>query len=216
MKSPEHLQDLISKKFPGATMPTKGICGPVFRTGLKALDTIFHHGGIPFGQLIEITGDISSGKTSLAFKLLASLTRTGNAAYVDYAQTFFPPSAIAAGVNIDRLWLLRPLGLTAGFRSAELLVKHGAVRGVIIDLVGHTKLSKPLSPTMIHRLRQQAARSKVMIIFLTENTLSPTRIISPSTVSLRLETHHLAGGMTEVTITKSRLCREGISIEVKL
>jgi recombination protein RecA len=75
-------------------------------TGLQALD---HHllGGLPRGQLSEITGPRSSGRTSVLFRLIAQASRGGElVALVDTLDRFDPASADAAGVDLTQvLWI---------------------------------------------------------------------------------------------------------------
>ena len=56
------------------------------------------------GSVIEIAGDASSGKTSLALTLLAKLTAAGEVcAVVDSSNSFDPYSASLVGVELGNL-----------------------------------------------------------------------------------------------------------------
>ncbi len=75
-------------------------------TGITALDARL--GGLPRGQLSEIVGPRSSGRTSLALQLLAAAAARGElVALVDALDTFDVASAAAAGVDLDRLLWVR-------------------------------------------------------------------------------------------------------------
>ena len=213
IKRPEELKEILRRKVPEATAPAASLAEAIFHTRIAPLDALFPDGGMPFGQLIEITGDISSGKTSLLFRLLASITRTDTAAYLDLPHTFFPAAAVTGGVDITQLFVAIPKSLPAGLRTAELLLNHRLVRGVVLDLVGQ-KADPNLSQTLLHRLRQETVRSRAMVFFLTEN--DHAGLITPSTVSLRLEVSRIRDSQIAITVTKSRLCREGVRIEVDL
>ena len=81
-------------------------------TGVSALDATLR-GGLPRGQLSEITGPRSSGRTSLLFQLLASVTRDGEiAALIDTFDRLDVMSASAAGIALDRLLWVRGQALT--------------------------------------------------------------------------------------------------------
>src|SRR5690242_7859846 len=57
-------------------------------------------GGFPRGQLSEIVGPHSSGRTSLLWQLLASATARGElVALVDALDRFDPAAAAAAGID---------------------------------------------------------------------------------------------------------------------
>ena len=76
-------------------------------SGLTALDARLG-GGFPRGQLSEIVGPGSSGRTSLLLHLMAAATRRGElVALVDALDRFDVASAAAAGIDLDRLLWIR-------------------------------------------------------------------------------------------------------------
>ena len=76
-------------------------------TGLATLDTCLH-GGLPRGQLSEITGPRSSGRTMLLLQMIAAVTGSGElAALVDTFDRLDVASAVASGVDLDRLLWIR-------------------------------------------------------------------------------------------------------------
>jgi recombination protein RecA len=85
----------------------------VVPTGLGALDACLR-GGLPRGQLSEIAGPPSSGRTTLLLHLIASAAERGEiAALVDTLDRFDLISACAAGVDLDRLLWVRGHAITA-------------------------------------------------------------------------------------------------------
>jgi hypothetical protein len=94
-------------------------------TGVAALDGSLR-GGLPRGQLSEIAGPRSSGRTTLALHLIATVTDRGEiAALVDTLDRFDLTSACAAGVDLDRLLWVRGQAITksedSGLRPQALL-----------------------------------------------------------------------------------------------
>lgn len=78
-------------------------------TNLASLDAELS-GGFPRGQLSEIIGPRSSGRTSLLLQTLAAGTSRGElVALVDALDAFDVESASAAGVALDRLLWIRGL-----------------------------------------------------------------------------------------------------------
>ena len=76
-------------------------------TDVAALDTCLR-GGVPRGQLSEIVGPHSSGRTTLGLQAMAASTRRGEiAAFVDTFDRLDVVSAAAAGINLDRLLWVR-------------------------------------------------------------------------------------------------------------
>ncbi|MBK7141280.1 MAG: hypothetical protein IPH75_04275 [bacterium] len=206
----DELKTLITEKWPESFYSGSDWSSLRFTTGAVELDRLFPEGGIPYGQLIELSGDISSGKTSLVFVMLAAITRTGTAAYIDLHGTLFPPAAMTGGVDLERLLVIRPDTLAAGLRATELLFRHRLACCVVIDLVGHRL---PLPYTLLHRLRLQTIRAKGMVIFLTENNAS---LIPASITSLRLEITRRSSRIIAATVTRSRFTLHGGTAEVRL
>lgn len=76
-------------------------------SGVSELDALLS-GGFPRGSLVELCGDASSGRTSLAFSLLAQATERQEAcAFVDVSDALDPLSLAAAGVELSRLLWIR-------------------------------------------------------------------------------------------------------------
>jgi RecA/RadA recombinase len=76
-------------------------------TDVAALDACLR-GGVPRGQLSEIAGPSSSGRTTLALQAIAASTRRGElAALVDTFDRLDVASAAAAGIDLDRLLWIR-------------------------------------------------------------------------------------------------------------
>ncbi len=102
-------------------------------TGIVALDEIFE-GGLPRGELIEITGRVSSGRFSLALQMLAGVTSQGeNAAFIDPGDHLDPQAAEAGGVVLERLLWVRPRTFRDSLIAAEIAVSTGFAL-VLLDL----------------------------------------------------------------------------------
>lgn len=69
-------------------------------------------GGLPRGQLSELSGPCSSGRMTLLLQLMAAATRRGEiVALVDTCDRLDVASAEAAGVDLDRLLWIRGQGI---------------------------------------------------------------------------------------------------------
>jgi len=76
-------------------------------SGVRELDAVLG-GGVPRGSLVELCGPACSGRTSLAFSLLAQATERQEAcAFVDVSDSLDPVSLAAAGVELQRLLWIR-------------------------------------------------------------------------------------------------------------
>src|SRR6187200_2295084 len=76
-------------------------------TGVPSLDAALR-GGVPRGQISELVGAVSSGRTAVLHRLLAQVTGQGElAAMVDVCDAFDPAVAAAQGVRLDHLLWVR-------------------------------------------------------------------------------------------------------------
>ena len=104
-------------------------------TGVTALDAALG-GGWPAGEISEVIGPRSSGRTGLLLATLAAATREGHVvALVDTFDRFDPTTATAAGLDLDRvLWVRGPAILAE--RSQATLVDTAVNRAVrALDLI---------------------------------------------------------------------------------
>jgi hypothetical protein len=92
--------------------------------------------GFARGEISEITGARSSGKTTALFHVLAQATARGEVcAWIDTDDNFHPASAAAAGVKLTQLLWIRCGGNAgAAMRTADLLLHAGGFGVVVLDL----------------------------------------------------------------------------------
>ena len=110
-------------------------------TDVVLLDACLH-GGLPRGQLSEIVGPRSSGRTTLVLQTLAAATRRGEiAALVDTFDQLDVASAADARVDLDRLlWIRGSFGAPEGrpcndaLKALNLVLQAGGFGCVVLDL----------------------------------------------------------------------------------
>jgi hypothetical protein len=90
------------------------------------------------GSVAEITGEASSGKTSLSLSLMAKLTAAGEiCGVVDACNSFDPRSAVLAGVELENLLWVRCAGsIEKAFMSADYLVQAKGFGAIWLNLNG--------------------------------------------------------------------------------
>lgn len=90
-----------------STLPERLGTEAVAAFGTDTLDRALS-GGVPRGQVSEVVGPASSGRTSLAWAALASATLRGESvALIDTFDRFDPPTAHACGITLSRLLWVR-------------------------------------------------------------------------------------------------------------
>ena len=96
-------------------------------------------GGLPRGQVSELAGPHSSGRTTLLLQLLGAATRRGEiAALIDTCDRLDVASASAAGIDLERLLWIR--GTSSGLvvdralNALNLVLQAGGFGVVVLDL----------------------------------------------------------------------------------
>jgi recombination protein RecA len=108
----------------------------VIPTGSVALDIALGVGGVPRGLITEIYGNEGSGKTTLAYHLIAQAQRAGGtAAYIDAEQRMDPTYAQAVGVDLDSLLISQPQTGEQALDIADILVRSGGLDIFVVDSV---------------------------------------------------------------------------------
>lgn len=113
-------------------------------TGIEGLDHLLK-GGIPRGKLVEITGDLSSGKTSLLLSILAQATeREEFIAYIDAFDALDPEGAAGLGIDLKRLLWVRcasaekaegaDAAVNKALQAADILTQAGGFGLIALDL----------------------------------------------------------------------------------
>jgi hypothetical protein len=126
---------------------------------------------VPSGEVIEIVGRRSSGRTSLLLTWLAAVTGAGAlAALVDADDAFDPVSAQHAGVALPRLLWVRAGGRRdVALRAADLLVRCPGFALVALDLGD----SAPrLDLAQAFRLRLAVRRAGTTLVILAGRRLA--------------------------------------------
>lgn len=123
----------LAERLRAGAAPNEAPALPRLATGIASLDALLG-GGFPRGRVSEITGPLSSGRTALAFALVAAATRNGEiAAVVDATDAFDPESAAAAGVDLSRVLWARPSRPREALRCAERLLEARGFGVVVLD-----------------------------------------------------------------------------------
>jgi hypothetical protein len=159
-------------------------------TGVAAVDALLG-GGFPRGQLSEIHGPASSGRTGLLLALLARVTaEPALAALVDPLDRLEPSSAAAAGVDLARLlWLRGPRegeerkALAEATGAAATLVSSGLFDLVVLDLAGAGRERERLPAATWLRLARTAEGTKAALLLVADGHVA----CSPGGAALALE-----------------------------
>ena len=129
------LDRTLTTPLPSAVRPNGA------RTEIARLDDCLR-GGLPRGQLSEVVGRPSSGRTAAALHMLAAAARRGEiVALVDTFDRLDVASAASAGIDLDRLLWIRGEAsslfdrvIERGLKALNLVLQAGGFGLVVFDL----------------------------------------------------------------------------------
>lgn len=130
----------IEKEFGKGSIMKMGEVGRLdvksVSTGILPLDVALGIGGVPRGRIIEIYGPESSGKTTVALHMIASMQKLGGTtAFIDAEHALDPVYAKNLGVNLEELLVSQPDYGEQALEIADELISSAAVDMVVIDSV---------------------------------------------------------------------------------
>ncbi len=154
-------------------------------TGCYALDGLLGCGGLPRGRIVEVFGQESSGKTTLALFLAGQMQKKGlRAVLVDAEHAYDPKYSASLGVNTKDLMVAQPQTLEEAMDIVRVLTESNEVDLIIVDSVAALVPKKELendemlkdSVAEQARLLSKAlriitgsvARSKSIVIFINQ------------------------------------------------
>lgn len=196
----------------------------VVPTGFGRLDALLGTGGLPRGASASFRGTRSSGKTALALHCLAQAqARGGIVAFLDLCRIFDPLEAVARGVDLRWLLVVRPQDVNEGWALGAALVSGRQVDLLVVDLPARLRASHEAS---LRRLAAHARRSSVRMIVLEPTTLAaPVHGALAEAVGLRLELEQRAwlragrdivGRRVSVNVAKNRFGPPGRETEIDI
>lgn len=153
-------------------------------TGSLSLDIALGGKGLPRGRIIEIFGNESSGKTTVALHAVANAQKLGGvAAFIDAEHALDPSWAKRLGVDLESLLVSQPSNAEEALKIAEMLVKSNAVDIIVIDSVAalvpknevegeigdsHVGLQARLMSQALRILNPTIAKTRTCMIFINQ------------------------------------------------
>lgn len=180
--------------------------------GVEAIDGVLR-GGLPRGQVSEIAGSPSSGRTTLLLQLLSAATRGGEiTALVDTCDRLDVASAAAAAIDLDRLLWIRgesfdSLHSLRAIKALTLVLQAGGFAVVAIDLADvHPRVLKSLPFTTWLRLQRIVEGSDTACLLVTPEPLARSAggLTVMCTGQTRWDRHRVTGLETEIRVVSPR------------
>ena len=194
-------------------------------TGFARLDALLGTGGLPRGVSASFRGARSSGKTTLALHCLAQAqARGGIVAFLDLCRIFDPLEAVARGIDLRWLLVLRPADADEGWAIAAALVAGRQIDLLVVDLPERFKAAG--QDASLRRLAAHARRSSVrMIVLEPSNVGAAVHGALAESVALRLELEprgwlragrDIVGRCVAVNVAKNRFGPPGRATEIEI
>lgn len=156
----------------------------VIPSGSLSLDLALGAGGMPKGRIVEIYGPESSGKTTLAYHVIAEAQKNGGiAAFIDAEHALDPEYAKNIGVDIDKLLISQPDTGEQALEIAETLVRSNSIDVLVVDSVAalvpraeiegdmgdsHMGLQARLMSQALRKMTGVISKSNTVVIFINQ------------------------------------------------
>ncbi len=215
---------------------------PHISTGFAALDAITGCQGMPLGAITLLSGPLTSGKLTIAYKTLVNAqqthrkkTPTPTTALVDFSQTSDPDYLSRCGVDLDRLLLVRARPNQHALPLLLDLVQSGQLRLILVDnltMLSHDPSVLRSLNSALERLHRLLHSTQSALLFIDEPSPLWQRWLSldnswaiRQTAQLHLElrreqwltqSRQLTGYQATATILKSRWARSGRSAPIQI
>lgn len=204
--------------------PLQPIGNDIVSTGFPQLDSALGPGGLPRQVSAALRGDLSSGKTTLALRCIAEAQARGAiAAWLDLPGALDPLEAVARGVDLRWLLVIRPADPGQGLALAAALLSGRAVDFLVVDLPAGLPARQEAA---LRRLSGHARRVGARFIALEPPTLPGNLHGALAEVTgLRLELERedwirlgrdVVGQQTRVTVAKNRFGPPGRHVALEI
>jgi recombination protein RecA len=215
----EHGPRAIRRAEPGERAPAVARIPTTF----KELDALLD-GGLPRGRISEVIGPATSGKLTLAAKVIAAAHRDREAiaAWIDTWRTCDADYMHRCGVDLSRLLVARPVALTDALAMGLHLIESRSLAVLVIDALS---LAEPgVRPgsgegalaAALARLATLLAEMQTAVVFLTDPEGSSQALAHAAAVRLNIRrerwiTHNqdVRGYEGQTELLKNRLGRLG-------
>ncbi len=116
-------------------------------TGFAALDQIIFGGGIPVNVITVLAGRFTSGKRTLAYKIMRSAQystpdRLQSVAILDLAHTTDFDHAARCGIHLDHLFVSRPESARKSIDVLMNMIRSHELRAILLDHISLIRENK--------------------------------------------------------------------------
>jgi RecA/RadA recombinase len=159
----------------------------VVAAGDALLADLLPDGGFPVGFISELRGNASSGRLTLAVRVLLRALAAGERAAFVTSVGFFPGLAPWLASALDGALFCRVTRLEDGLAAVEVLATTGSVDLLVIDAVGLRASDTAVLPDSTMARIERAARSERVAIVALTDEVSARAVALGSRPAIRIE-----------------------------
>ena len=165
-------------------------------SGSSALDRLLS-GGLPRGSLTVVTGEVGTGRLTLAGQALKRETERGRpVAWIDGEGVLYPPALALMGVDLRRLLLVRKAEARSVY-ALEQILESGA-----FGVVAANGLDRMLTASRLRRIQTATEAARVCTLLILEPRAAQK--VTSAALKLRLTRRHRG---IQVLVEKDRTGR---------
>jgi len=130
---------------------------------------------LPHGTICEILGDSSTGRTAVAYAMLATATWGGGVvAVVDSDDVFDPATAQLAGADLGKLlWVQCGHSVERALRAADMILHGGGFGLIVLDLCDASAVALNRVPISYwHRFRRAVEQTPSILLVLARQSVA--------------------------------------------
>ena len=198
-------------------------------TTFPALDAALG-GGVPRGRLTELSGPATSGKVTLAAKVLsaAHAERAALVAWLDLSRTCDPDYLHRCGLDLDRVLVVRPEDGLDALAITLHLIESDALAGLVFDSLSDLPRGHDSRVAgSLERLATAVVRTKAAVLFLAEERAESQPLAHLAATRLHLTRERwlaadgdvrgdVRGYEAQVEVVKNRLGRAGGRVWIRI
>jgi recombination protein RecA len=185
-------------------------------TNCYSLDEIFGCGGLPRGRIIELFGEESSGKSTMAAYIVAQVQKQGGkAVWIDVEHAFSTDYAEDIGVNIKDLILSQPSSGEEALDMVDKMAKTDNIDIIVLDSVAALVPQKELEGEITDSTIALQARMMSQALRMITGTLSKTKTTVVFINQMRDKVGVFWGNKTTTSGGKALKFYASVRLEVK-
>jgi recombination protein RecA len=211
-----------------AALPAGAPAVPHLSTSFADLDRVLEIGGLPRGRISEICGPATSGKATLAARVLAAAQQEEGeamAAWVDVSSACDPEYLRqGCGLDLERLLIVRPASGADALAITLHLTGSNTLAALVFDGLADLEAGTEgaLAGTL-ERLVTVVTETETALLFLSEPQAQHRTLAHVASVRLGIqrrqwisEGQDVRGYESQVEVLKNRFGRPGATVPVRI